>query len=100
MSDPATCDICGKPIQSGSGYRVKIEVYADPKLPPMSSEQIAAADLHGTLADLMQQIKALSAEELQDGVHRSFEFQICPRCQKSYLANPLGLPRIAHVSRN
>lgn len=100
MSDNPPCDMCGREIPSGSAYLVKIEVYADPKLPPMSSDEIASADMNGTLAKLMKQIEAMSAEELQNGVHRTFNYQICPRCHKSYLANPLGMPRTRPISSN
>ena len=84
----------------GTGYVVRIEVYADPELPPMTSEEIAAADFQSTLSELMDQIKQMSADDLQDAVHRRFEFHLCPVCPRSYLANPLGMPREFHVGKN
>jgi hypothetical protein len=100
MSDNPPCDMCGRTIPSGSAYLVKIEVYADPQLPPMSADEIAATDFNATLAGLMKQIDAMSADDLQDGVHRSFNYQLCPRCHSSYLTNPLGMPRRAPISTN
>lgn len=75
-------------------------MYADPQSPPMTSGEIEAADLNATLAELNKQIQSMSADELQDGVHRSFTYQLCPGCQKKYLANPLGMPRKVLVHRN
>lgn len=100
MQDPPLCALCNRPIPCGEGYIVKIEVFADPQLPPMTMDQINAADLNSSLADLNQQIQNMSAEDLQDGVHRSFTHHLCARCHKTYLANPLGIPRVIRVSDN
>lgn len=100
MQDATPCALCDRPIPCGSGYVVKIDVYADPHLPPMTTEQIEAADLNVTLADLNEQIQNMSADDLQDGVHRSFTYQLCPRCHRTYLANPLGMPREVPIHRN
>lgn len=100
MSDQHFCDLCGRAIPCGSGYLVRIEVFADPQLPPMSGDDIAAPDLNATLSELMKQIETMSADELQDGVHRAFNYRLCPRCHASYLSNPLGKPRTRVVSTN
>lgn len=100
MQDANICALCDRPIPCGSAYIVKIDVYADPQLPPMTTQQIEAADLNATLADLNKQIQSMSASDLQDGVHRSFTYRLCPRCHKTYLANPLGRPREVPVHRN
>jgi hypothetical protein len=100
MPDANVCALCLNPIPPGAGYVVRIDVFADPHLPPMTTEQIAAADLNGTLAELMLQMEKMTADELQDGVHRRLEYRLCAACHKSYLANPLGMPRKVHVSSN
>lgn len=100
MPDATRCALCDREIPCGAGYIVKIEVYADPQLPPMTSDQIEAADLNATLADLNDQIQGMSADDLQDGVHRSFTYHLCPACQRKYLANPLGMPRKVLVHQN
>lgn len=79
---------------------VRIEVFADPELSPMTAEELASADFDATLAELSEQMKQMSADELQDGVHRSFEYRLCPACQRRYLANPLGMPRATPVGKN
>ena len=100
MAEDSRCDLCGRTVLAGSGYIVRIDVFADPELPAMSAEQIAHADFNGTLAGLLAQMKQMSADELQDGVHRRFEYRLCPSCHHGYLANPLGLPRIIHLGKN
>ena len=100
MQVATLCALCDRPIPCGSGYIVKIDVYADPQLPPMTTEETEAADLNATLADLNEQIQNMSADDLQDGVHRSFTYQLCPRCHRIYLANPLGMPREVPIHRN
>ena len=96
----AACALCGRMVPGGMGYVVRIEVFADPQLPQMSAEEIAAANFDSALAELMEQMKHMSADELQDGVHRQFEYRLCPACQRRYLANPLGAPREVPVGKN
>ena len=53
-----------------------------------------------SLAELMEQMKDMSADELQDQVHRRFEFKLCRPCQMRFLVNPLGKPRQVRTGRN
>jgi hypothetical protein len=48
----------------------------------------------------MEQMKHMTAEELQDQVHRRFEFKVCRACQLRFLANPLGKPRVVREGKN
>jgi hypothetical protein len=52
------------------------------------------------MAELIEQMKGLSADELQDQVARRFEFKLCRACQMRFLANPLGKPRIRRTGAN
>lgn len=79
---------------------MRIDVFADPSLPPMTDEQQATADTYKTLREVIEQTKHLSADDLQDQVHRRFEYRLCPRCQPQFLANPLGRPRESRVGSN
>ena len=81
-------------------YVVRIEVFGDPSMPATSSEELAAIDFYQTYANLLDQMKHMSADDLQDDVHRRFEYRICRPCQRSFLANPLGKPRQVHAGRN
>ena len=77
----------------GASYVVKIDVYADPSVPPVSTEELAQTDFDDTFAKLIEEMKHLTADDLQDDVHRSFAYRICRPCQRKLLVNPLGKPR-------
>ena len=100
MATAERCALCNLSIEPGGGYVVRIDVFADPELPVMTSEQIANADLDQSLAEVIEQAKNMTAEELQDGVHRRFEYRLCPACHRRYLTNPLGLPRNVRPGKN
>ncbi len=93
MADRVLCDLCGMATPSGASYVVKIDVYADPSIPPMSTEDLEETDFDHAFAALIEQMSHLSADDLQDDVHRRFEYRLCRPCQRRFLANPLGKPR-------
>jgi hypothetical protein len=88
-----TCDLCGRAIDPHGHYIVRIDVYADPSMPPMTTEELQKAGRDKTIETLLDEMSQLSADELQDQVHRRFEYHLCPACHPRFLANPLGLPR-------
>ena len=96
--DILRCDGCGIAMPRHARYVVKIAVYADPAMPPMSGEEVAGAAK--SLAAVLEELKRYSAEELQDQVHRTFEYSLCPGCQRAFIANPLGQPRVRRVVGN
>jgi len=61
---------------------------------------LSRIDLQEEMQKLLAQMKHLSADDLQDQVHRRFEFRICRACQFRFLANPLGKPRTRDVGDN
>ena len=99
-NEPISCALCGRTLVAHASYVVRIDVFADPSLPPLTAEQLAAADVDQTLREVIEQTKHLSADDLQDQVHRRFEYRLCPRCQPQFLANPLGRPRATRVGAN
>ena len=72
---------------------VQIDVFADPDLSSTTSTELAELDFDQAFSDLVEQMKSISTDELQDQVHRRFRYSLCPACQRKFLANPLGLPR-------
>ena len=94
------CDMCGTVVAPHAHYLVKIEVYADPSVPSMSIEELQEIDFDQKFSDLIEQMKHLSADDLQDQVHRKFEYRICPACQRKFIANPLGKPRQTKAGEN
>jgi hypothetical protein len=81
-------------------YIVRIDVFADPSISPASSAELEAADFDAAIDGLLEQMKGMTAEELEDQVHRRFELRICPACQPEFLANPLGKPRRSRLREN
>ena len=94
------CDLCGRPVPPHAFYVVKIDVYADPSVPAMSTEELEEANYDETFAKLVEEMKHLTADDLQDDVHRRFEYRICRPCQRKFLANPLGKPRENRAGEN
>src|SRR5689334_654895 len=81
MSDRVPCDLCGREVDVHASYVVRMDVFADPSVPPMTTDQIEAADFGQALDDLVEQMNGMTADDLQDTVHRRFEFRLCPACQ-------------------
>jgi len=100
MNEPSICDVCGVSIAPHSHYVVRIDVFADPALPNMSTEELEMMDMDATFTKLLEQMKSMSADELQDQVHRRFEYRLCRECQKKFLSNPLGKPRALRIAEN
>jgi hypothetical protein len=84
------CDRCGMTIPPHAHYVVKIEIYADPALPAVSSDDLEEIDYAQRTADLLREMEALSPQELEDSVHWQRDFKICRACQRALLRNPLG----------
>ena len=100
QSKSVECELCGRGVGLHESYVVRIDVFADPSVPPTTGEELAAIDFDQAVADLMEQMKHLSADDLQDDVHRRFEYRICRPCQRRFLANPLGKPREVRAGKN
>jgi hypothetical protein len=93
MQPRVICDLCDRVVSPHGHYVVKIEIFADPAMPQVSSEEMEEADYQAAMAELLAQMKDMSADDLQDQVHRSFKFNLCRACQMRFLVNPLGKPR-------
>ena len=93
------CAICAAALTAGAGYVVRIDIFADPA---WSDSEFGGshADIQESLADIINLAASMTAEELQDDVHRRFEYRVCSQCQRKLLANPLGLPRISRDASN
>ncbi|CAN5669669.1 hypothetical protein BH09PLA1_BH09PLA1_29400 [soil metagenome] len=100
MFERVICDICGSSVAPHAHFVVRIDVFADPSIPAMNTEELEALNAEQTLEDLMKQMQGMTSDELQDGVHRRFEYKLCPPCHTQYLTNPLGLPRKRRSGKN
>ena len=79
---------------------MRIDIFADPAMPPVTAEEMEEADYQQAMRELMEQMKHMSGDDLQDQVARQFEFKLCRPCQMRFLANPLGKPRLRRVGAN
>lgn len=79
---------------------VRIEVFADPEMPEMEAHTLANKDFQKEIAQLIEQMKHLTADDMQDQVHRRFEFTLCRPCQIRFIINPLGKPRTRPPGHN
>ena len=100
MAQRHRCDRCNVTMPPHAHYVVRIDVFADPSMPELSGEDLEEMDFDETFRKLLEQMKQMSEQELQDQVHRRFEFTLCPRCQREYLVNPLGRPRAEGPATN
>src|SRR5438128_12491254 len=93
MPARVTCELCGVAVPPQGHYIVRIDVFADPSMPEMSSADLEEANFDEVFAKLIDEMKHMTADDLQDQVHRQFEYRLCPSCQRKFLANPMGKPR-------
>ena len=100
MDERVICEMCGRVIPPHGHYVVKIEIFADPSMPELDSGELEEKDFDQELRKLINEMKALSEEDLLEQVHRSFEFKVCRLCQIRLLANPLGKPREFKTGKN
>jgi hypothetical protein len=100
MPEPLTCHLCGRAIPMHAYYVVKIEVFADPTMPSLTHPDPREPDFGQGYANLVAELNQYSTEELQDMVHRRFEYRLCRPCQLRFIANPLGLPRVEKPGEN
>ncbi|MFP6617564.1 MAG: hypothetical protein VCB26_14265, partial [Candidatus Hydrogenedentota bacterium] len=83
------CDGCGKDIAPKSlRYTVNIDVRA-----AYDTLEVGLADLvkdhREEILALIESLSHKSAEEVETSVYKNAKFDLCPSCQKAYVANPL-----------
>ncbi len=90
-SSALACDRCDGSLLADADVRyvVKIEVVSayDPlELVPGGP----AVDLAAEIARIDRATAGMSEEELEATVYKQFTFDLCARCQREYLRDPLG----------
>lgn len=86
-----TCDLCGQelPLPDAQRYVLKIEVYA--AYDPLEiTEEDLDRDHMEEISKLLREIEDIDTAELEDGVYKSFRFDLCSECHKKFLKDPLG----------
>ena len=89
--DGETCDMCGKVLlaDEDTRYVVRIEVFA--AYDPLElTEDDLSRDRAADIEQLLKRMEQMNPQELQDQVYKRVVFDLCPACQRKYLARPLG----------
>lgn len=56
---PTHCGLCGKTLAVGGGFIVRIEIFADPRLPQMTGGEVESLNFDQTLSQLLKQIEGI-----------------------------------------
>jgi hypothetical protein len=85
------CEHCSRPLQAGRGafYLVRIEAVADPS-PPVFDEEDFDRDFAIEIDQLLDRVRTLSEQDLEDQVHRQLAFLLCVPCYNRWIKNPTG----------
>ena len=91
MNKPIThaCDRCGQPLPAGAlRFVARIQVYAAPDAVPIEPQDLEG-DPGKEWERLLRQCEGLSEQDLMQDVWVEKRFDLCRRCQREYLRNPL-----------
>ena len=82
--------MCGKELHEDDlVYDVSIEIKAKYKELEINLRDLLT-DHVDEIKELIEKIKGLSPEKLQDDVYKSLSFHLCYECQQRYIKQPLG----------
>ena len=89
--DGITCDACGEGLllEEDVRYILRIEGFAAYDPMEITREDLAR-DLEAEGREVMEALRNLDAESAQNQVHRTFRFDLCPRCWERYGEDPLA----------
>ncbi|OQY98346.1 MAG: hypothetical protein B6D35_12315 [Candidatus Brocadia sp. UTAMX2] len=87
-----TCDMCGRPLLADEDIRyvVKIEVYTACDAMEMDDDDMDE-EIWEMEEEYGQDEAPCSAEGFEDGDYKTFRFDLCTKCHKKYLQDPLFL---------
>lgn len=86
-----TCDMCDNELLIGEDVRYVSEIQVYAAYDPL---EIAASDLkkdlRSAISELVKKMSRLTQQQAQNSVYKAFSFDLCCKCQKEYIKNPLG----------
>lgn len=78
------CDNCGQPAPAGAQkYMMKIEMFASAD-PPVITEEMLEGDAQDKMAQLIEEMKDIDPQELEDQVYECYIFSLCPKCRAEF----------------
>ena len=88
-----TCDMCGRPLLADEDIRyvVKIEVYTACDAVEMDDDEDIDEELWEMEEDDGQCEASNPAESFENAEYKTFRFDLCTKCHKKYLQDPLFL---------
>lgn len=87
------CDMCGEPINEGDlRYEARIEAFAAYDPLNITFDDLLNMNLEEEIARVAEACRNISQEELMRQVYTSFRFDLCPKCYRRYIRNPLPAP--------
>ncbi|MEB2308707.1 MAG: hypothetical protein OZ917_05320 [Candidatus Brocadiaceae bacterium] len=88
-----TCDMCGRPLLANEDIRyvVKIEVYTACDAMEMDDDEAMEEEMWEMEENNDQGEKSSLEESFEDGEYKTFRFDLCTKCHKKYLHDPLFL---------
>lgn len=86
-----SCDRCGKPLLIGERvrYLVRIEVKAAYDPLELTREDLEG-DLQAEIRRLIERMKEMDPQALEDQVYKSMSFDLCMACQRGFVGDPLA----------
>ncbi len=86
-----TCDRCdrGLLLEEDVRYEVTIEVKSGYDPMEITREDLKK-DFSAEMSRLLRQMKKKGTRELEDSVYKVFRFDLCLKCQKEFIENPLS----------
>jgi len=84
------CDGCGIDLESNGSnhFIVKIEVFAAAGRLEFTNEELQR-DHSAELRRLIGELETSSPDDIEDQVYRAMRYDLCPDCQRRFLAGPL-----------
>lgn len=83
------CDGCGKALAQGElRYRVAIDVRAVYDQLEVGLLELVR-DHRQEMLDLIEKLRDNSPEQIEETVYKMLKFDLCPACQRAYIADPI-----------
>lgn len=91
MADGLVCDRCGRSLLVHEEVRYEVTIRVQSAYDPLELDldAIASADVSAELDRLKAAVGNKTAEELEAEVWKELRFDLCGRCQREFLKDPL-----------